>query len=92
MIQCKTCAGFVPQSSSHCPNCSTEYTKGKACRQIKTAATIVGAGMISMTLMACYGAPPDYPHQLPDNPSGTSAEKEPKDADKEKDSKEKIDK
>lgn len=55
MITCRVCRGFIPTHVKVCPNCQTK--KVSKCR---TSATIVGVGMVSLTLMACYGAPPDY--------------------------------
>ena len=64
MLQCEKCEGFIPNASPKCPNCliltGPQAKNSKVYRQVKTAATVMTAGMISMTLMACYGAPPDY--------------------------------
>lgn len=56
MFKCATCSGFVPTHAQSCPNCRSK----KVAKCLKSGATVVGVGMIGLTLMACYGAPPDY--------------------------------
>lgn len=89
LLQCKLCEGFIPNASSQCPNCvipTAPTRKIKAYRQVKTAATVVSAGMISMTLMACYGAPPDAMLTNTDTQPQPRVEKSPKPLKEEKDS------
>ncbi len=56
MQKCHSCDGFIPVTLKKCPNCRSK----KVISSIKCGASVVGASMISLTLMACYGAPPDY--------------------------------
>jgi hypothetical protein len=51
--RCSGCGGFVPASHETCPHCSAGRSK-----VIRAVACVIGAGAISMTLMACYGGPP----------------------------------
>lgn len=55
MNQCQKCQGFLPKSALTCPNCGLGLKRKK--RPITTAAAL---GLVSMTLMACYGGPPDF--------------------------------
>jgi hypothetical protein len=60
MIQCLSCSGFIPENSLRCPNClRAGNLSNKISSQVKIATKIAGASIVSMTLMACYGAPPD---------------------------------
>ena len=56
---CNDCNGFIPDSQQQCPNCETKLehpSKFKAAmKKVLFGLTI---GSASMTLMACYGAPP----------------------------------
>ncbi len=54
MKKCSSCDGLIPSMSKSCPNCH------KISRRIKAGLGAAGVGVISLTLMACYGAPPDY--------------------------------
>lgn len=57
MHSCESCRGFVPEALTACPNCETN---NMAKRGIKTKASVIlSVSAISLTLMACYGAPPD---------------------------------
>lgn len=51
MHTCSSCSGLIPEQNAVCPNCRKESMVGLL------AKTALG-GLISMTLMACYGAPP----------------------------------
>jgi len=75
MNMCEKCSSFIPRHIEACPNCacggSAATNQGKALRRLATA---VGASLVSMTLMACYGAPPDFsdiPKREPGNSQGT---------------------
>ncbi len=56
MIKCDSCDGFIPVQAKSCPNCRRE----KFSRRLKSSASMIGVGVVSLTLMACYGAPGDY--------------------------------
>jgi hypothetical protein len=70
MKNCTSCPGFIPHNLDKCPNCSTQAI----IKNLKKAATVVGAGMVSMTLMACYGAPPDYYISSDSDPNAQNSE------------------
>lgn len=58
---CKNCKAFIPCDVTCCPNChrkSSLLVSGA-----KLSAKILGASAVSLTLMACYGAPPHYMDQ-----------------------------
>jgi hypothetical protein len=52
---CPGCAGFVPAASSSCPHCDAPVR-----RLARRLGALLGAGALSMTLMACYGAMPHH--------------------------------
>lgn len=59
MRRCTSCQSFVPVATNFCPNCQRAVSS-TANKVIKTMSTIAGASVVSLTLMACYGAPPDF--------------------------------
>lgn len=61
--KCSACQGFVPTASNECPHCST-----KRMSRLGAVAAVIGASAISVTLMACYGAPP------PNTPNGPAVD------------------
>lgn len=63
LSKCPTCFGVVPTTASVCPHCVAELPKRS--RLGKLALGVLGGIGASMTLMACYGAPPCYA-TLPD--------------------------
>ncbi len=64
MQKCADCNGFIPAHVVACPNCQKSGS-----RVLKACASVMGVGMLSLTLMACYGAPPDFdrPRQDPED-------------------------
>jgi len=64
MHRCTRCDGFVPQGITECPNCRS--TK-KAWWMAPFA--FAGAGLATITLSACYGAPCAATVNLPDGGS-----------------------
>lgn len=63
LLKCPTCFGVVPQTASICPHCVADLPKHGSLA--KLALGLLGGLGASMTLMACYGAPPCY-QTLPD--------------------------
>jgi hypothetical protein len=61
MHRCTRCDGFVPKGINECPNCRS--TK-KAWWMAPLA--FAGAGLATVTLSACYGAPCVASVKLPD--------------------------
>jgi hypothetical protein len=57
-ISCSSCDGFLPEAASHCPHCDAPRARAKASALKKVAASFAG-GVGMVTLMACYGLPPD---------------------------------
>lgn len=69
MKQCHSCSGLVPDSISTCPHCSAVEERSENPRNgvMTKLAAITGAGLISVTLQACYGLPPQTcPYDLVD--------------------------
>ncbi|MCA9508747.1 MAG: hypothetical protein KC505_10045 [Myxococcales bacterium] len=63
MRQCSECSSFIVREN--CSYCSLSFTPSKKSLKPKSSASInlakaVGASALSVTLMACYGAPPEY--------------------------------
>ena len=66
MLRCTRCDGFVPSGSPECPNC----------RSVKKAwwagpLALASAGLATVTLSACYGAPCVSLVKLPDGGTRT---------------------
>lgn len=57
METCSLCQGFVPNNTTQCPNCDTPLCRPKK-GLVKTLLGAISGGALSITLMACYGAPP----------------------------------
>ena len=57
---CPACAGFVPASRSTCPHCDAAITPPRGHRLARVLVSMIGAGAMSVTLMACYGAMPHH--------------------------------
>jgi len=55
--ECPTCGGLRP-AQQVCPHCDAPIARWP--RLARNLAALVGAGAASLTLMACYGAPPGY--------------------------------
>ncbi|MEZ4313116.1 MAG: putative metal-binding motif-containing protein [Polyangiaceae bacterium] len=60
-LDCASCAGFIPHDASSCPHCgetvarkAAPAAKGRA-GLVGTIATAAAGGLMSLTLMACYG-------------------------------------
>jgi hypothetical protein len=56
---CPICGGLRPAAHA-CPHCEAPAERPRAPRLARTIAALVGAGAATITLMACYGAPPGY--------------------------------
>lgn len=54
MRACHACPGFVPDHLTSCPHCGAR-PRGRA---LARAIAALASGAASLTLMACYGAPP----------------------------------
>ncbi len=59
-LDCHSCAGFIPSTASACPHCgeAVPNKRGKAASKaglLGTVATAAAGGLMSITLMACYG-------------------------------------
>jgi Putative metal-binding motif len=63
LLSCSHCTGFVPPNLSACPHCGAESldvkTTSKTGSLVKHLANIATGGLVAVTLMACYGGPPD---------------------------------
>lgn len=80
MIQCPACSGFIPAAQAQCPNCeiapceglAVESTSPSVSKRLKRSVQWILGASLSMTLSACYGAPPPLPNtDCPPNPDGT---------------------
>lgn len=56
LSKCPSCSGVVPNSANTCPHCDGALTPRSSLG--KLALGLLGGLGASMTLMACYGAPP----------------------------------
>lgn len=63
LSKCPSCAGVVPSRATVCPHCVEPMPKKTGLG--KLAIGVLGGIGASMTLMACYGAPPAC-RSLPD--------------------------
>ncbi|MCB9637634.1 MAG: hypothetical protein H6728_17955 [Myxococcales bacterium] len=74
MKQCRHCEGFVPAGFYACPHCDARLDVsasasdaeqkrggliGRLGQRARNTALGLGAGTLMMTLMACYGMPPE---------------------------------
>ncbi len=55
---CSGCEGFLPEDADSCPHCEAARERPKASALKRVAASFAG-GVGMVTLMACYGLPPD---------------------------------
>lgn len=60
MQSCPHCDGFIPAPASSCPNCQHAFQPGRK-RGLKRAFQLMLGASFSLTLTACYGAPPPQP-------------------------------
>lgn len=60
LARCPSCRGFVPASIGSCPNCGASAPFGTTDR-VGFWLKAMGGASVAMTLMACYGVPPDDP-------------------------------
>lgn len=64
MRTCEHCNSFIPEGIDECPNCRGQQTEQKtgiqksAKKSFRLATQVLMAGAVSVTMMACYGAPP----------------------------------
>ncbi len=56
---CPVCGGLRP-AHQVCPHCDAAIPRERGPRLARSLAALLGAGAASLTLMACYGAPPGY--------------------------------
>lgn len=56
LVSCSTCAGFVPADAGRCPHCDAAVPAHAAGSMLGKLASAAAAGVVMMTLMACYGA------------------------------------
>jgi hypothetical protein len=81
MRSCKHCEGFVPNTSTQCPNCEEPIhaPKRRAGRLAKALYGVALSGA-AITLMACYGPPPGYrpigPQTAPTNACDPALDKD----------------
>lgn len=66
MQQCSNCQGFVPPALQVCPHCQQQPAKNFRLG-LKRALQLVLGTSVTMTLAACYGAPPPMPTPCDDN-------------------------
>jgi hypothetical protein len=84
MFSCLSCKGFIPEELSDCPNClKTNNLQSAKSSLLRKAACVVGASLVSVTLMACYGAPPGYLKKLEKERTDNSGDKDDEDKDDE---------
>lgn len=67
MESCTKCNGFIPHSLAFCPNCDSSL-KPASFSAVKKVGAILGGAAVSMTLMACYGAPAMDDFSFPNEP------------------------
>lgn len=65
LSSCANCNGFVPAKASACPHCDAAVPS-KWPAFAKRVLGLSAGGMLSMTLMACYGLPPCDPDDAND--------------------------
>lgn len=75
LSKCPSCAGVVPSTASVCPHCVSAMPKPS--RFGKLALGVLGGIGASMTLMACYGAPPCREVTLADGGTSSNCTYEP---------------
>lgn len=76
LVSCSRCKGFLAFALRACPHCHAPLDRAR--QALVGLASIAGGGAVSMTLMACYGAPcvDDGCRYVPDdggNPSQVDA-------------------
>lgn len=63
LLTCTHCEGFVPTNAAACPHCGAESLDVKVPSKlggfVKGVAAAATGGLVAVTLMACYGGPPD---------------------------------
>jgi hypothetical protein len=62
---CTSCRGFVPATAARCPNCDASAEPRRPRPLARRLLAAAGAGAVSITLMACYGAPAHYYKEPP---------------------------
>lgn len=75
LSRCRSCQGVVPAAAAVCPHCEVSLPAASVSTRLgKLALGLLGGMGASMTLMACYGAPPcDFVSTtLPDGGLGPS--------------------
>lgn len=68
LSRCPSCAGVVPAVASACPHCEAPLSRKSSLG--KLALGVLGGLGASMTLMACYGAPPSSCYETVKLPDG----------------------
>lgn len=62
MTTCPACNGIAPDGAALCPHCDAPLAAKKERSGLAARAlAVLSAGAASVTLMACYGAPPTKP-------------------------------
>jgi hypothetical protein len=83
LLDCGSCSGFVPPSARQCPHCGEAIAQKAASRSLVkggvfgTIATAATGGLMSLTLMACYGVPITCDDQTDADGDGYSASSDP---------------
>lgn len=62
MQQCSSCRGFVPEGVAACPNCHRRSGFTRRCLELAAGCTV------AVTMMACYGGPPQAYQPEPTTP------------------------
>lgn len=74
LTRCEACNGLIPHDASACPNCLASHAPSSTAKRVGLGALAVVAGAgVSLTLMACYGAPMAMVNVPPENPTTTTS-------------------
>jgi hypothetical protein len=71
---CASCRGFVPASARACPHCDAPAERSRLGRAARACAKVAAGGAVAMTLMACYGGPPQAYRPAEPPPKGQCPE------------------
>jgi hypothetical protein len=58
LTTCSDCAGFLPSTAAACPHCEARQARSRR-RRLAVLFGLAGSASLGLTLMACYGCPPD---------------------------------
>lgn len=74
LTRCEACNGLIPHAAEACPNCLSHAPSTSTVKRVGLGALAVVAGAgVSLTLMACYGAPMAMVTVPPDSPTTTTS-------------------